>query len=412
MNTLLEELAATGDQDAFWARVAELGTPLVEPDGDGHHRVTLLWRDRGEGTRAVLASVNTLTDRQRHRGDLGPSLLSRMPGTDVWHIELRLRADLRATYQMFAFDDRDPGLDPARIDRAAWRKLLDIAEPDPLNPVRFPNKRGAPMSSVLELPEAPPHPWWRPRDVPAGAVTEHRVRSEILGNERTVWVYAPPGRPTGPLPVLVLLDGDVWGPLVPIRATIDNLVAEGLVPPMVVLMPDVIDRDHRLRELACHEPFVRFLADELLPWARRGFPVTSRASETVIAGQSFGGLTAAYAGLVASSEFGVVLSQSGSFWWPEDSLGNDEEWLSREFARSPRLPVRFYLEAGLLEWMLLAANRHLRTVLEAKGYDVIYREYLGGHDYVCWRGGIADGLIALFGGCTRDQGRYRRGDGS
>jgi hypothetical protein len=33
--------------------------------------------------------------------------------------------------------------------------------------------------------------------------------------------------------------------------------------------------------------------------------------------------------------------------------------------------------------------------LHAKGNEVVYSEYSGGHDYVCWRGSLAGGLIAL-----------------
>jgi enterochelin esterase family protein len=35
--------------------------------------------------------------------------------------------------------------------------------------------------------------------------------------------------------------------------------------------------------------------------------------------------------------------------------------------------------------------------LRAKGYEVRYQEFAGDHDYINWRGTLADGLIWLFG---------------
>jgi enterochelin esterase-like enzyme len=102
--------------------------------------------------------------------------------------------------------------------------------------------------------------------------------------------------------------------------------------------------------------------------------------------------------LRAPERFGKVLAQSGSFWWKRGSEFDIEaEWLTRQFAIAPRLPLRFYLDAGLHEWIILPAVRHLRNVLEARGYEVCYSEYNGGHDLACWRGSLADGLIALAG---------------
>jgi enterochelin esterase-like enzyme len=35
------------------------------------------------------------------------------------------------------------------------------------------------------------------------------------------------------------------------------------------------------------------------------------------------------------------------------------------------------------------------TVLTAQGYTVSYEECNGGHEYLCWRGAFADGLLYL-----------------
>ncbi len=154
--------------------------------------------------------------------------------------------------------------------------------------------------------------------------------------------------------------------------------------------------------MACFPPFVEFLTREFVPWAREHFHVTFDAAKTIIGGSSLGGLTAAFAGLTAPEYFGNLLSQSGSFWWkPDDEM--ESEWLSRQFTLTHKLPLRFYLDAGLLETgntrrngpSMLVVNRHMRNVLQAKGYPVHYAEHNGGHDHLCWQGTLAEGLIAL-----------------
>ena len=77
--------------------------------------------------------------------------------------------------------------------------------------------------------------------------------------------------------------------------------------------------------MAMDDAHVRCLTDELLPWATARWPLTADPARTVVAGQSLGGLGAAYAGLTAPHRFGGVLAQSGSYWWPEEDDGTQHE---------------------------------------------------------------------------------------
>jgi enterochelin esterase family protein len=149
------------------------------------------------------------------------------------------------------------------------------------------------------------------------------------------------------------------------------------------------------------------LSQELLPWVRQHYHVTSDPARTIVGGSSYGGLAATFAGVRCPGAFGNILAQSGSFWWKPEG-DTEHEWLAREFVTGPLKPLRFYLEVGLLESASpdgapnqLVVNRHMRNILRAKGYPVHYSEYSGGHGYVNWRGTLADGLLALAGSQPR-----------
>ncbi|MFE6160926.1 enterochelin esterase [Streptomyces sp. NPDC056486] len=377
----------------FWGEVrAAGGSPVVEPDpqgDDGHRVVTFLWRGT-DATRAVLVLPNKIVDPR----DMAPNLMERVPGTDIWHWSVRMRADWRATYSLCV----DEGEGPRAEDATYWPWLRQQQRTDPLNPLTLAPRWGGEPVSYIELPQAPTGDDWQRRDgIAHGTVSAHTVRSELLGNERQVHLYEPPGGGRD-LPVLVLMDGEMWQPGLDVAALLDNLIADGRIPPLVALLPESLSADQRWEELACNERFVRFLETELLPWAGERLSLTGDPARTVVAGQSLGGLTAAYAAVIAPGRFGRVLAQSGSFWWPDGPDLERSEWLTGRIAASEKLPVRFWLSAGEQEWVALPAMRRLRATLREKGYDdTVYREFNGGHDYLCWRTELADGLVGLLG---------------
>ena len=233
-------------------------------------------------------------------------------------------------------------------------------------------------------------------DAAKGKVESMGIQSGILKTEKKLWIYAPRGfvKTGDRYPLLVLFDGDrnvMWMPRI-----LDNLIAEKKIPPMVAILIDNSIPAARNTELPCDPQFTEFLAEELVPWSREKFH-TGGAAQTIVAGSSYGGLAAVFAALKYPQVFGQVVSLSGSFWWkPQDE--KEAEWLVKQVATSPKLTVRVYLEVGLREGypMQIDANRHMRDVLRGKGYPVGYAEYDGGHAFLNWSGGMANGLIFLW----------------
>jgi enterochelin esterase family protein len=398
---------AGGDRrtESFLERVAQTGTPLVEAiDGDTRRtRVTFLWRGASE-TRNVMVLGSFAT------GPLTDYAMTRLADTDVWYLTVRMPTGSRFAYSL---SPNDPGTfePPRAAQRAA------TVQGDPLNPRRWacsPAATRYDCQSMAELPGAPPQPWIvRNGEIPAGKVDKHTIASNLLKNERNLSVYTPPGyRADGkPAALLVLFDESAYLNNVPTPVILDNLIAAGRIPPMVAVLIANPSQDTRNKELPPNPAFADFLATELVPWVHAHYTVTSDPALTVVAGSSYGGIAATYAGLRHSELFGNVLCQSGSFWWaPDHSGGPDVDattetgWLAKEFIKSPKLPLRFWMDAGVFEvdsrgngGAILEPSRHMRDVLLAKGYDVHYQQFNSGHDYLNWRGTLADGLIVLVG---------------
>ncbi|MEG0858818.1 MAG: alpha/beta hydrolase-fold protein [Pseudomonas sp.] len=380
MQALQQQLMRGADTQAFWDARKAQGTPLVEDLADkrGYSLVTFLWRGARHNVRVFGAPSGNHDELQR----LGDS--------DVWFRSYEVPSSARLSYQMAADV-------PASSDR---RVILATTRRDPLNPNAFADSSGDPWlsRSRLELPAAPAQPWVAQRQgVARGSVERQVLSSALLGNERDVYLYRPASWKAGApgQGLLVLFDAHAYTRQVPTPTLLDNLIADGLIPATAALIIANPSDLSRQQELPPNPQFARFMAEELMPWAKaRG--LRAEASRTVVAGSSYGGLASAYMGLKHPEWFGNVLSMSGSYWWGRE--GEEPGWLTREYVKAPRQALRFYLQSGLFEGpKILDTNRHLRDVLLAKGYPLTQVEYPAGHDYLQWRGSLPCGLIALIG---------------
>ena len=396
-----------GGEAEFWAEIARDRAPLVESDlAAGYSTVTYVFA-MPEGASHVAVNPGF--------GNARDNLMDRIAGTNVCYAAYRCRNDLRTNYSFSPDAPLIPFDEASEADIAAMMAFMREHPPIP-DPhcrdhflIRYSGYAPDQDTSVLALPDAPDQsPVSFRKGVARGSIDLHAFRSEILDNERRIWIYTPPAYSATideSYPVLLAFDGGSALSTMPTQCMMDDLIADDRIRPHVGVFIDNATDTSRNDDLPCSEPFARFVEEELLPWVRGKYRVSHEAKDHTVTGVSYGGLASMWFGFRLPHVFGTVISQAASLWWGPgwvqgaamSSQQYAPEWLIEQYANADRLPVRFWMEIGLLEHpeRMLASNRRMKAVLEAKGYDLAYSEPCGGHDYALWRGTLGDALAHM-----------------
>lgn len=393
--------------EAWWQEKIQAGIPAITAMSADRCQTTFYWRDpEGDemrsSTRRVWLNITGVTDHHRQQR---PFSLQRIAGTDVWQGEVTLSSRWRGSYCLIPSKDvADFPAEELAADRLRswWKSHLPAAIADPLNPLRsWRNGRGHAVSP-LHMPAAPPQPAWHNLDrgaAPTGSQPVSRFwHSSRLANRRPVWLLQTGEAKDAPRPLAVLLDGQFWANTMPVAAPLHELTQQGKLPPACYLFIDSVGTTQRSHELTCNPEFWLAVQEELLPQVSDGLPAWDRTLPTLVAGQSYGGLSALYAALSWPHIFNGAVSLSGSFWWPDRHTADSGGFLGEQLRQGlgSAGAQSLWLEAGLHEKIILQSNRTLLPLLQSFGHDVHYREFEGGHDALCWRGGLTDGLQTLW----------------
>jgi len=255
------------------------------------------------------------------------------------------------------------------------------------------------ISSYVVMPNAEKHIWVEERNHSSkGTIHEYKFSSDNLPKERRVRVYTPYGykEDAKPYGFLVLTDGDEYINVLSAKSVLDNLIYDKKIPAVIAIFID--STETRTEELSCNDTFGRIIVEELIPWVKGNYNISSNAAEAIIGGLSLGGLTAGYLGLKYSEIFGNVLSQSGSYWYAPEGY-KDDFWIGNQYESIDKLPLKFYLNVGILENKdkMIQTNTKLKDALIQKGYTVNFEYFNSGHDYLSWGETLANGLISLIG---------------
>jgi len=258
---------------------------------------------------------------------------------------------------------------------------------DPLNPNRVSGGYGA--NSELAMPGyiQPVEIQYFP-DIPHGRIESFNFSSQILQNQRKVYIYLPPGyedNPTSRYPVLYVNDGGEYKNLAAIINVTDYLIYQKDIPGIILVLVDPVDRNV---EYIFNTNYQNMIISELLPYIDLNYRTHNAPSQRGIMGTSLGGLVSLDISWRHPEVFGFCAGQSGAFW-----LNNEQ--IIQTVNDGPKKDIRFYLDWGTYETSIRESNYSLRDVLLAKGNRLVFFEFHEGHSWGNWRAHI-DNILKAF----------------
>ena len=223
---------------------------------------------------------------------------------------------------------------------------------------------------------------------------------------RQVRVYVPMQYVDGTAaPFMVVQDGF----LADISTALDNLIANGRLPPIVAVFVangggDSIGSERGLEYDTMSGTYARFIDSEVLPAvasnaqlkaAYPNFKLTTDPNGRAAYGCSSGGAAAMTMGWFAPNDYRRLITYSGTFVDQQNPIAPEQAqypvgawgYASGLIANSPLQPLRVFLQAGEMDngstmpesslhnWVL--ANQHVAAALKAKGYHYRFIFALG-----------------------------------
>ena len=318
-----------------------------------------------------------------------------------------IHADGRVTFRLAAPDATDVRLNGeflrapqplTRDEKGIWSVTVGPVSPEVYSYTLGVNGVVA-TRGTLEVPGAAPM-FYDLRAVPHGGVEQRWYTSTTTGTVRRAFVYTPPtyGRSNERYPVLYLFHGaggDESGWTTNGRANLilDNLIADGTLKPLVVVMPygyaypptsPLAEGPDAMKRQRDH--FSRDLIDDLIPYIQANYRVHANREQRAIAGLSLGGAQALGIGLTRQDLFSRVAAFSpaiGAVTSPQAG-GLDFKPLLEDAKKVNDRLALLWVGCGT-EDTLFESNKEFAAMLAATGVKHTFRVTDGAHTWQVWR---------------------------
>jgi enterochelin esterase family protein len=305
------------------------------------------------------------------------------------------------------------GYKMSKDDAGIWSFSTDQLEPEvytyefrvdgvkTMDPKSTKIKEGANgLSNIFEMPGAD---YLAIKDVPHGKLEEVWFNAESLGNTVRMHVYTPPGyhQTDEELPVLYLQHGGgdndaSWSTVGRANFILDNLIAEGVAKPMVVVMPNGNPGEGFFTSISVDEdPYYDHLIEDIIPYVEAHFRIESTPVARAYSGLSMGGLQAYNVAFHLADEFNYILPLSTGFF--PDQLEILEKKLQTDIAIEAINNLKlFCIAMGGEEDIAYENGENTKELLDKYGVNYQTSSYPAGHTFITWRRNLLEFAPMLF----------------
>ena len=279
--------------------------------------------------------------------------------------------------------------------------------------IRMPGLSLLIASAVVMAQAPPPTPaYLQARNVPHGTVKSVAYKSKSLGTDRKAMVYLPPDyeRSTTSYPVLYLLHGagsdeTSWTQRGQAHVILDNLIADGKLKPLVVVMPfgfaaarvPGAARGDAAENKMQREGFTKDFLGDVIPLIESTFRVFADRNHRAIAGLSLGGAQALALGLSHTELFSRIAAFSPAMGAANNpATGGVDFDAALTDAAKINAQVKFLWVSCGTEDTLFESVRQFSNQLSQHKVEHIWRVTGGAHTYPVWQRNLNDVAPMLF----------------
>lgn len=237
---------------------------------------------------------------------------SYIAGIDVYFFEIELPLAWAGSYVGTASEEA-PETDCAAKRRSWWQTQLNQnAQIDPFNQQQFYTGHLARYINQIQLKNTKSF-------IDACPITKtFEWSSRLCQQDHLVDIFISHQSTQKILPIVILLDGQIWSRELSILPEIQHLTDSNKILPAVYVFVHSLNSQQHQQAYGCRDAFSRALVDELIEILLKEYSFISKTDIT-LCGQSSDGLCALHSTLLLPTIFTSLILQSGSYWWSDFS---------------------------------------------------------------------------------------------